>query len=241
MKPNLSDQEFFNLHVKDNNWHPLQNHGLIDKEIKLKKEDLDFPNQITAYLNLFKNIEIDNKFVLDIGCGWGRGTYVIKKYFKKCSITGVDINYSFINHAKSNYKECNYVQDNLYKTKLKNSSFDLIILNCSMHFFYDQDVVLQNIKKILKHKGKILITDLWTKESFIIFLQKCKENKLKILSIEDQTNNTIESMKKDISKTFLKFKDKVDKESILAFINIQKERLSLFENNVNRHYKFVIQ
>ena len=48
-------------------------------------------------------------------------------------------------------------------------------------------------------------------------------------------------MKKDISKTFLKFKDKVDKESILAFINIQKERLSLFENNVNRHYKFVIQ
>ena len=110
-----------------------------------------------------------------------------------------------------------------------------------MHFFYDQDVVLQNIKKILKHKGKILITDLWTKESFIIFLQKCKENKLKILSIEDQTNNTIESMKKDISKTFLKFKDKVDKESILAFINIQKERLSLFENNVNRHYKFVIQ
>ena len=36
MKPNLSDQEFFNLHVKDNNWHPSQNHGLIDKEIKLK-------------------------------------------------------------------------------------------------------------------------------------------------------------------------------------------------------------
>ena len=81
MKPNLSDQEFFNLYVKDNNWHPLQNHGLIDKEIKLKKEDLDFPNQITAYLNLFKNIEIDNKSVLDIGCGWGRGTYVIKKFF----------------------------------------------------------------------------------------------------------------------------------------------------------------
>ena len=56
MRANLSDQEFFYLYVKDNDWYPLQNHGLIDETISLKKEDYDFPNQITAYLNLFKNI-----------------------------------------------------------------------------------------------------------------------------------------------------------------------------------------
>ena len=42
MNFNLSDQEFFNLYVKNNKWFPLQNHGLIDKEIQLKEEDLDF-------------------------------------------------------------------------------------------------------------------------------------------------------------------------------------------------------
>jgi len=100
---------------------------------------------------------------------------------------------------------------------------------------------LQNIHKKLKHNGKVLVTDLWTKEAFIIFLQKCKENGLKILSIDDQTENTIKSMEEDISKTFLKFKDKINNDSITAFIDIQKERLEAFKKNINRHYKFVIQ
>ena len=86
-----------------------------------------------------------------------------------------------------------------------------------------------------------MVTDLWTKEAFIIFLQKCKENGLKILSIEDQTENTIKSMEEDISKTFLKFKNKINNDSITAFIDIQKERLEAFKKNINRHYKFVIQ
>ena len=69
LKPNLSDQEFFNLYVKDKDWYPLQNHGLVDKDIKLQNDDNDFPNQITSYLNLLKNINIDTQSILDIGCG----------------------------------------------------------------------------------------------------------------------------------------------------------------------------
>ena len=83
MKPNLSDKEFFNLYVKNKDWYPLQNHGLVDNEIKLQEDDKDFPNQITTYLNLFKNIQINKHSILDLGCGWGRGTHVIKKYFKE--------------------------------------------------------------------------------------------------------------------------------------------------------------
>jgi len=48
-------------------------------------------------------------------------------------------------------------------------------------------------------------------------------------------------MEEDIYKTFLKFKDKIDKSSIMAFIDIQKDRLKLFKENINRHYKFIIQ
>jgi len=241
LKPNLSDTQFFELYVKNKDWHPLQNHGLIDTEIKLQDSDKDFPNQITSYLNLFKNIDINNQSILDIGCGWGRGTHTIKKYFNECDVTGMDIDYSYIDYAKLNFKNCNYMQDNLFQTKIKDSSFNFIVLNCSMHFFYDQDKALQNIHKTLKHNGKVLVTDLWTKETFIIFLQKCKENGLKILSIEDQTENTVKSMEEDISKTFLKFKGKINEDSITAFIDIQKERLEEFKKNINRHYKFVIQ
>ena len=91
MNTNLSDQEFFNCYVKKENWQPLQNHGLVDEDVKLQKEDLDFPYQITSYLNLFKNDKIKNKKILDIGCGYGRGTYIIKKYLPDNEITGMDI------------------------------------------------------------------------------------------------------------------------------------------------------
>lgn len=241
LKPNLSDQEFFNLYVKDKDWYPLQNHGLVDKDIKLQNDDNDFPNQITSYLNLLKNINIDTQSILDIGCGWGRGTNTIKKYNKQCNVLGVDIDSCFINYAKSNFKECNYIQDNLFQSKLKDLSFDIIILNCSMHFFYNRDNALQNIRKKLKNKGKIIVTDLWTKEAFVVFLKKCETNNLKILSIEDQTEDTIKSMEQDISKTYIKFKDKIDYYSIVAFTEIQEERLKLFKQNENRHYKFIIE
>ena len=71
------------------------------------------------------------------------------------------------------------------------------------------------------------------------FLNKCKEYKFRILNMEDLTNQTIEAIKKDIGTTLPKFK--ISKKSIDAFVEIQKERLLLFENNINRQYKFVIQ
>ena len=77
LKPNLSDQEFFNLYVKDKDWYPLQNHGLVDKDIKLQNDDNDFPNQITSYLNLLKNINIDTQSILDTDRDWETSLYLL--------------------------------------------------------------------------------------------------------------------------------------------------------------------
>ena len=38
-----------------------------------------------------------------------------------------------------------------------------------------------------------------------------------------------------------KFKETIHKDAISAFIEIQAERLTLFKQNINRHYKFIIQ
>ena len=110
-----------------------------------------------------------------------------------------------------------------------------------MHFFYDQDVIYENIKNILKPKGKLLITDIWNSKSFLTFLDKCKQHNFKILSIEDLTNPTIEAIEKDIEEVLPKFIDKVSSKSIDAFLEIQKERLTFFRHNINRQYKFVVQ
>jgi ubiquinone/menaquinone biosynthesis C-methylase UbiE len=241
MKANLSDQEFFSLYVKDNSWYPLQNHGLIDEEILLDKEDLDFPNQITAYLNLFKNIKPYKKSILDLGCGWGRGTYTINKYFNKCDVIGIDINNTYIEYAKSNFKGCYYFKDDFFKTKLKPYSFDFIISNCSMHFFYGHDIIFNNLKKVLKKDGQILITDIWTKESINIFLKKIKQHNFKLVKLEDLSEKTIKAMEEDILKVFPKFLDNIKEQSISAFLKIQDERLNLFKTDINKQYKVIIE
>ena len=240
MELNLSDQGFFDLYVYQKDWLPLQNHGINDQEIKLNIDDIDFPYQIKTYLNLVKNIEIKNKSILDLGCGWGRGTHTIQKYYKESIVTGSDINQSFINYAKSKYKNSIFIIDDIFKTQIDDNSFDIVLMNCSMHFFYDQDIALQNIKKILKSTGQLIITDLWTQAMFLIFLDKIKKNNLKVLSIEDQTNSTIKGIKSDIIDTYDKFKGIIDQDSLYAFKNVQKERLLFYEGNINRHYKFII-
>ena len=240
MNSNLSDTEFFNFYVKEENWYPLQNHGLIDKDIKLQKEDLDFPNQITSYLNLFKNIKIKNKKILDLGCGWGRGAYIIKKYLPNNEITAIDINQSFIDYAKNNYKNVNYFQDDFEKTKLKPNSFDYIILNCSMHCLYNKDIIYENFNNILKDDGKIIITDIWADETLDYFFKKIKEYNFKIEKQEDLSNKTIDSMNGDISKILMSHSKNVKNTSINAFLTIQKNRLKLFNNNINKQIKFVL-
>tara|TARA_R110002167_G_scaffold10680_3_gene48435 strand:- start:2041 stop:2775 length:735 start_codon:yes stop_codon:yes gene_type:complete len=241
MNSNLSDQDFFNFYVKDEKWFPLQNHGLVDEDIQLKEDDFDFPYQITSYLNLFKENNIKNKSILDIGCGWGRGTYTLKKYFPYNKVIGIDCNQSFIDYAKSNYKNTYYFKDDFYKTKLKSNSFDYIVLNCCMHFFYDQDIIYNNLKKVLKEDGKIIITDIWTEESVNTFLDKIKLHKLKVELKEDLSKKTIDSMHYDIFNTFVSHWRYVKDVSIYSFLRIQRDRLKLFNDNINKQYKFIIK
>ena len=240
MNTNLSDQEFFNCYVKKENWQPLQNHGLVDEDVKLQKEDLDFPYQITSYLNLFKNDKIKNKKILDIGCGYGRGTYIIKKYLPDNEVTGIDINQSFIDYAKNIYKNVNYLQDDFNNTKLKPSTFDYIISNCSMHFFYNKDTTYENFNNILKDDGRIIITDIWADETLDYFFKKIKEYNFKIEKQEDLSNKTIDSMNGDISKILMSHSKNVKDESINAFLTVQKNRLKLFYNNTNKQIKFIL-
>jgi ubiquinone/menaquinone biosynthesis C-methylase UbiE len=236
LQVNLSDDDFFNHYVKNKNWNPLQNHGYFDDTYVLKQEDKDFPYQIISYLNLFDNINIKNKNILDIGCGFGRGTYCLKKYFN-CNIMGTDINKNFIQHAFDKYKEITFIVDDFLNTKLKENEYDIIVSNCSSHFFYNRDKFYLNLIKILKNKGIILITDIFTKESINILENKLSKNNLKIKKKIDISNQTIKSMQYDVDTLFNRF----DKEIINHFYEIQKRRLYLFNTNVNKQYKLIIE
>lgn len=237
---NLSDLNFLKFYIQDFDWYPLQNHGLIDLDISLKKEDLDFPNQITSYLNLIKNINIKNKNILDIGCGWGRGVDTIRKYTNSL-VVGIDKEKEFIEYAKKTYKNSYYYIDNFLKTSLKDNSFDLIISNCSCHFFYNLDNFFINIKKVLKKDGLIIISDIFSNDTYNVFFDNLTKHRLKIDLEENLSESTIDSMKDDIFNWPSKFCNKIPIYTIAALTSIQKHRLDLFERNLNKQLKFILK
>jgi SAM-dependent methyltransferase len=236
VKVNLSDSDFFHLYVKNKDWKPLQNHGYFDNTYVLREEDKDFPYQIISYLNLLDGIDTSNKHILDIGCGFGRGTYCLQKYFN-CTITGTDIDKDFIKYASDSYNKVNFICDNFLDTKLKENTYDIIVSNCSSHFFYNNNNFYLNLTKLLKKEGSILITDICTKDSINILENKLAKFNFKIEQMVDISEQTIQSIEYDIDTLFNRFEENI----IKPFYEIQMERLSFFKKNVTKQYKLRIK
>jgi len=99
--------------------------------------------------------------ILDIGCGNGWFSHKISE-IKKTTVIGLDINEIELEQAcrifqKENlsFVYCNLLEGNIYfENKL-----DIIILNASVQYFEEFDLLIEILKKMLKQKGEIHILD----------------------------------------------------------------------------------
>lgn len=223
---NLSNNELFDHFVKDIDWKPLQNHGLNDTQIELNKEDMDWPMQVRSYLNLVKDLDLDGKRIVDLGCGYGRGVDTIAKYHN-VSITGIDNNSQFIDYARLTYPNRRYLaQDNL-------NDYDFILMNCSAHLLFETGFF------DTKYDSKLIVTDFFDRQSINDF--KDAVEKHYVIELEqDQTFQTVEAMEYDIATIDNRFKEIVPFEAINCFRDIQQSRLHLFRMKAQRQYKYVL-
>ena len=227
---NLSNDELFDHHVAFQDWKPLQNHGLNDSSIELNAEDMDWPMQVRSYLNLVKDVDIQGKKIVDMGCGWGRGVHAIAKY-RKANITGVDNNPQCIEYARQNYPQQRFLQDDKLCDYDGDHVYDYIISVCSAHLLFETGFFDK------RYKGTILISDFFDRTS----VNEFKNAVLKNYRIEeeiDQTQQTVSAMEYDLATIDARFKDIVPQESINIFRDIQQSRLHLFRMGANKQYKY---
>ncbi len=110
------------MNLKISNYHKKQ-HDKIYRSTEL------FLRFVEKYENL------NNKFILDVGCGAGANTIYLAKKFPRSTIIGIDQNKSAINFAKQiskakKVKNCEFYNSNIlnFKKKIK---IDIIL---SFHF-----------------------------------------------------------------------------------------------------------
>lgn len=99
------------------------------------------------------------KEILDVGCGTGNFTKLLRDKYKNSYITAIDISPKMIEVAKSKLgqKNIEYVVADAEEIE-PDKKYDLIASNATMQWFANLDKTLSKYKKMLKDDGAIVFT-----------------------------------------------------------------------------------
>lgn len=105
--------------------------------------------------------EIENKKILDLGCGTGYFSEILHR--RGAAVTGVDWSSKMLGIAKSRSKTINYlVGDALNLSALYGQKFDYVIMVMVFCCVSDRkkfNTIFKEVGKILKNNGRLIIID----------------------------------------------------------------------------------
>lgn len=134
-----------------------------------------------------KNLEIkphDN--ILDLCCGTGDITGIIKKIYPNCCIIGVDFSENMIKIAESKNKNIRFFQGDATNLPYGDNSFDIVTMSFGLRNIQNAEKAIEEIYRILKPNGQFLHLDFGEKN----FLSKIYD-KLTPFLVRFFTNNTL--------------------------------------------------
>ncbi len=112
-------------------------------------------DQVEAFIALLQ----EDARVLDVGCGSGRDTDILRK--KGFKVTGVDLSGKLLEIARSNHPEIKFVQASMTDLPFTNGSFDGLWVHASL-LHLETDVDLQRafleFQRVLTDEGIVHLT-----------------------------------------------------------------------------------
>lgn len=118
---------------------------------------------------LLEDIDINDYRILDAGCAKGEGTNILKQYFTRSDIIGIDFSESAIKEAKNNYPVCNFYCEDINNIKDK---YDVVFCSNVLEHFKNPFSVLDNLLEVTDKYLLILLPfqeENLTDEHFIRF------------------------------------------------------------------------
>jgi SAM-dependent methyltransferase len=113
-------------------------------DVSLFKEHEDRYNFVTPF--------VKGKSVVDIACGIGMGTQLLRDAGAS-QVIGVDKDASAVDYAREEYPDCIFVKSDAQDLPLENSSADIIISFETIEHLSDPARFLKECKRILKRSG----------------------------------------------------------------------------------------
>jgi len=149
------------------------NYNIIAKSYnKLYSEE-----QIKKFTIIRKLIKIKKgDKLLDIGAGTG----IAREYFQECKYTGIEPSEEMIKQSKEKI-----IKGKAEKLPFKDKTFDIILSVTAIHNFDDYKKSIKEMKRVIKPKGKIVITILKKSSKFEEIRKELIKN-FKLEEIEEE-------------------------------------------------------
>ncbi len=96
--------------------------------------------------------------VLDVGCGMGATSKVIKKYRPDLEVFAIDVGRAALKKAKKDSHGVNFKFGSAYKIPFPKNSFDAVFTFDVIEHLSDPGLALTEIKRVLKNKGILALS-----------------------------------------------------------------------------------
>jgi ubiquinone/menaquinone biosynthesis C-methylase UbiE len=115
--------------------------------------------ELPILMNMLTSKTFDS--VLEIGCGNGNGTKLIKKYFDPIHITAIDLDEKMIQIAKRTVRDETTTFQVMDASKLyfPNDSFDAIFDFGIIHHVPNWKDCIEELRRVLKKDGKLILVE----------------------------------------------------------------------------------
>ena len=122
-----SSKKIINYEIKNEKFEFLTDNGVFSKT------KVDFGTDVMLQTFLNENKKLENIRILDIGCGYGVVSVVLKKFFEKTKILSTDVNERALELTKENIQKNNRTDDFEVRKSFVfdniSESFDVILSN----------------------------------------------------------------------------------------------------------------
>ena len=99
-----------------------------------------------------------NDIILDIGGNTGK---VTEAYSNSCKeVVVLEPKPNIVEYGKSRRPNIKFIEGQVENIPLPNEYFDKVVASTSFHHFLDQDKALEEMKRVLKSDGKIIILEI---------------------------------------------------------------------------------
>lgn len=126
----------------------------------------------------FRNLmpEVNNKSILDLGCGYGEND----KYYKQCGasyVLGIDISEHMIEQANKNNKieGIDYKVMAMEDISKINKKFDIIMSTLAFHYIKDFDKLIKDISFLLNDGGYLVFSQEHPFTTCVVYTENVKK------------------------------------------------------------------